>query len=107
MMYHSSMAELLPSGEGKGANDVSYKNLEVDKLIEEQMKETDPQRRKVILRKIHKIIYDDQPYTYLVVPNNLAALKNKFQNVELSQKGYGLFTFYPALLNWWVPKELR
>jgi len=107
MMYHSSMAQILPSGEGAGENDVSYSNPEVDKLLEEQLRETNPEKRTEILRKIHKIVYEDQPYTYLVVPKNLAALNKRFQNVEYSQKGYGLFTFYPALLKWWCPKELR
>lgn len=107
MMYHSSMAKLLSSGESFGENDVSYSNPEVDRLIEEQLKETNLEKRKLILRQIHKLIYEDQPYTYLVVPKNLVALNNKFQNVECSQKGYGLFTFYPALLKLWCPKELR
>ncbi|NMC00377.1 MAG: hypothetical protein GYA35_08880 [Thermoanaerobaculaceae bacterium] len=107
MMYHSSMAKLLPSGEGAGENDVSYSNPEVDKLLEEQLRETNPEKRAQILRKIHKIVYEDQPYTYLVVPKNLVAINKRFQNVEYSQKGYGLFTFYPALLKWWCPKELR
>lgn len=107
MMFHSSMAQLLPSGESVGENLVSYKNSELDKLIEEQLRETDFEKRRFLLKKIHKIIYEDQPYTFLVVPNNIAALNKKFQNVDVSQKGYGIFAFYGALLKWWVPKELR
>ncbi|HNQ77080.1 MAG TPA: peptide-binding protein [Acidobacteriota bacterium] len=106
-MYHSSMAELLPSGEGKGENDVSYVNPDLDRLLDEQLLETDPGKRQKILWKIHGIIHEDQPYTFLVVPKSLAAVNNRFQGVDLSEKGYGLFTFYPALLDWWVPKEKR
>jgi len=106
-MYHSSMADLLPSGEGKGENDVSYRNPELDKLLEQQLVTTDREERKKILWKIHETIYEDQPYTYLVVNKSLAALNTRFQNVDLSPTGYGLFTFYPALLDWWVPKEKR
>jgi peptide/nickel transport system substrate-binding protein len=106
-MYHSSMAKLLPSGEGEGENDVSYKNPELDKLLEEQLVTTDKGQRQKILWKIHETINEDAPYTFLVVPKNLAALNCRFQNVDLSQKGYGMFTFYPALLDWWVPKEKR
>ena len=106
-MYHSSMAELLASGEGKGENDVSYRNPALDTLLDEQLVETDPGRRQNILWKIHGIIHEDQPYTFLVVPKSLAAVNNRFQGVDLSEKGYGLFTFYPALLDWWIPKDKR
>ncbi len=105
MMYHSSMAKILPSGESAGENDVSFSNDEVDRLLEDQLREVNPEKRTQIFRKIHKIIYENQPYTYLVVPKNLAALNKRFQNVEYSTKGYGLFTFYPALVKWWCPQE--
>jgi peptide/nickel transport system substrate-binding protein len=107
MMYHSSMAELLPSGEGRGENEVSYKNPQLDKLLEEQLVTTSKEERQKLFWKIDEMINEDVPYTFLVVPKSLAALNMRFQNVDLSQKGYGLFTFYPALLDWWVPKEKR
>lgn len=106
-MYHSSMSELLPSGYGKGENDVSYRNPDLDKLLEQQLLATDPAERQKVLWKIHEIINEDQPYTFLVVQKNMAALNCRFQNVDMSTKGYGLFSFYPAVLDWWVPKEKR
>ncbi len=66
-IWHSSERE-------KGFNFVNYENPEVDKLIELQRTELDQNRRKVYLFKIHQLIYNDQPYTFLIVPESCTAL---------------------------------
>lgn len=58
-IWHSS------SIENKGDNFISYRNQELDKLIDENRKTLDKNERIKIGRKIEKIIYEDQPYTFL------------------------------------------
>lgn len=58
-VWHSTSAE------GGGSNYCSYKNPEVDKLIDEANTETDTKKRAKILQKIDLILYRDQPYTLL------------------------------------------
>lgn len=106
-LLHSSQGKLLPSGVGVGQNDGSYANAEVDRLIEEQQRTFDRQARQRALWRIHKIVAEDQPHAYLFLGTQITAVGNRFQNVKASRAGYGLFTWYPSLLEWWVPKELQ
>ena len=71
-IWHSSQIE-------RGFNFISYQNPEVDRLWEEGRKEYDVEKRKRIYWRIHEIIADDQPYTFLYVPLGMAALQKKFQ----------------------------
>ncbi len=104
---HSSQARLLDSGMGEGQNDVSYKNPEVDKLIEAEQKTMNREERQKALRRIHELVAEDQPHSYLFMGSQMVAVRNKFQNVRVSRSGYGLFMWYPSMIRWWVPKELQ
>jgi len=104
-MFHSSQAELLEDGMGVGQNDVSYRNERLDALIEEQLRTMDFEARQKVFWKIHELVAEDQPHTYLFAASETAAVRNDFQNVRVSRAGYGLFTWYPSLLEWWVPKD--
>jgi len=62
-IWHSSQI-------GKGFNFVGYSNPEVDRLLELGRSEYDRQKRKAIYHRLHEIIYDDQPYLFLVASSN-------------------------------------
>jgi peptide/nickel transport system substrate-binding protein len=79
-IWHSSQIE-------RGFNFISYQNPEVDRLWEEGRKEYDVEKRKQIYWRIHELIADDQPYTFLYVPLGMAALQKKFQIVEKDAGG--------------------
>ena len=64
-IWHSSQRQ-----KGKGFNFVDYNNPRVDRLIEEARTEFDQDKQRVFLWEIQKIIYDDQPYTFLYVPES-------------------------------------
>ena len=106
-LLHSSQAKLLPSGMGIGQNDFSYSNPEVDRLIEEEERTVDQAKRAEIFHRMGKLVADDQPVTVLFWGENLVALRKNFQGVRASPVGYGLFGWYPSMLDWWVPKELQ
>lgn len=52
----------------QGSNFISYKNPEVDKLIDEHRGTMDRTKRVELARKIQRLVYDDQPYTFLLEP---------------------------------------
>jgi peptide/nickel transport system substrate-binding protein len=106
-LLHSSQGKLMPSGTGVGQNDVSYANPAVDRLIEEEQSTFDREARRKALWKIHELVAEDQPHTYLLFGSQMTAVKNRYQGVEVSRAGYGLFTWYPSLLAWWVPSDMR
>jgi peptide/nickel transport system substrate-binding protein len=104
--FHSSQAAILQSaGEAVGENDFSYKNPAVDALLEEQQRALDPKARQQLLWRIHQALASDQPACFLFVPTSLAAISSKYQGVKVSPAGYGLFSWYPAVLDWWIPKD--
>jgi peptide/nickel transport system substrate-binding protein len=83
-IWHSSQIE-------KGFNFISYWNPEVDRLWEEGRREYDMDKRKKIYWKIHELIAEDQPYTFLFVPLAISALQNKFILREKDAKGKETF----------------
>lgn len=68
-------------------NFIGYKNEEVDKLLEIARITFDLEKRKEIYRKVQRLIYDDQPYIFLYVPDNLIALHRKVKGIELKKAG--------------------
>jgi peptide/nickel transport system substrate-binding protein len=105
-IWHSSQIE-------KGFNFVSYKNPEVDRLWEEGRKEYDVEKRKKIYWRIHELMAEDQPYTFLFSPLGISALQKKFVLVEEGPSGQKIYKPIKMekaglmfdLVKWIVPKE--
>jgi peptide/nickel transport system substrate-binding protein len=72
----------------------------VDELFEMGRKELDFDKRAKIYQEIHKLIYEDQPYTWMVNRPLLAAFNRRIRGVQFSPRGILLFT--PSLDAWWV-----
>jgi microcin C transport system substrate-binding protein len=51
-----------------GSNFISYKNPEVDKLIDQSREELDKGKRVKLLRQVYRMIAEDAPYAWLFVP---------------------------------------
>ena len=79
-IWHSSQIE-------KGFNFVSYRNPEVDKLWEEGRREYDQEKRRQIYWRIHELVAEDQPYTFLYVPLGLSMLQKRFALLERDSMG--------------------
>lgn len=52
-----------------GSNFVSYSNKKVDDLIKKSNLEFDPEKRYLLMQEINRIIYQDQPYTFIAEVN--------------------------------------
>jgi len=79
-IWHSSQIE-------KGFNFVSYRNPEVDRLLEKGRREYGQEKRKEIYWRIHELMAEDQPYTFLYVPLGMTALRKKFSLLEKDWTG--------------------
>lgn len=93
-IWHSSKTK-----EGE-FNFVGFKNAEVDALLVEARRDFDEEKRKSCYRRINKIIYDEQPYMFLYVPESLSILHKRFREVKPAPIGIGYNFIY-----WWVPKQ--
>lgn len=87
----------------QGRNYVGYSNETVDKLFEEGRKEFDFEKRKLVYQKIHKEIYDDQPYTWLFNSPARSAINHRIQGIIFSPRG--VTGFWPGMRSWWVAKQ--
>jgi peptide/nickel transport system substrate-binding protein len=106
-IWHSSQIE-------KGFNFISYRNPEIDRLWEEGRKEYDIEKRKRIYWRIHELMAEDQPYTFLYVPLGISTLQRKFFLAE--RDGAGKETLQEIkmekaglmydLIKWYVPQEI-
>lgn len=83
--WHSAMI-----AQAGSYNFVSYKNAEVDALIEAAQVEFDDAKRDAIYREVHAILAEDQPYTFLFVDHYLMAVNKRFKNVKMYPQGYDL-----------------
>lgn len=83
-------------------NFVSYRNADVDALLEQARGEFDRTKRAEYSKKIHKLIAADEPYSFLYAPESLALLHRRFENVKETKAGIG-----QGYLRWTVPVERR
>lgn len=72
-----------------GANDVSYRNPEVDKLISLLENDYENETRIAKYMEIQKMIYDDQPVIFLYVPTERIIINNAWKaSSTLKRPGY-------------------
>jgi len=93
-IWHSSKTK-----EGE-FNFISYKNDEVDRLLIEGRREFDLEKRKNIYQRVHALLAEDQPYTFLFVPDSLSVLHKRFKGVEKAPLG-----IWYDFIHWYVPKD--
>jgi len=78
----------------------SYKNKTVDSLINEGVTMLNRKKAKELWGQFQKTVYDDQPYTFLVVPNELSAT---YKRVKGADEGIKLASAY----EYWIPETER
>ena len=79
-VWHSSQVE-------KGSNFVGFKHDEADSLIERGRREFDAERRHEIYKAFHRILHEEQPYTFLYMLPNLIAVQKRFTDVKVYKLG--------------------
>lgn len=81
-------------------NFIGYKNPEVDRLLEEGRSTFDIEKRKKAYFRIQDILADEQPYTFLYVPDALPVVSARIRGVEPAPAGIGY-----NQIKWYVPKN--
>lgn len=81
-------------------NFVGYNNPEVDRLLNEGRNTFDIERRKRAYYRIQDILADEQPYTFLYVPDALPVVSSRIRGIEPAPAGIGHNQNY-----WYVPKH--
>jgi peptide/nickel transport system substrate-binding protein len=81
-------------------NFVGFKNAEVDRLLVEGRSTFDIEKRKKAYFRIQEILADEQPYTFLYVPDALPVVSARIRGVEPAPAGIG-----HNQIRWYVPKN--
>jgi peptide/nickel transport system substrate-binding protein len=84
----------------KELNFIGYKNPEADRLLEEGRGVFDMERRKLCYYRFQEILAEDQPYTFLYVPDALPVVSARFHGIEPAPAGI-MYNF----IKWYAPKE--
>jgi ABC-type transport system substrate-binding protein len=79
-IWHSSQADL-----PKGSNAVGFRNAEADKLIEELRVTFDKDARIRLLRAFHRIVHDEQPYSFFYARKKVWCSWKDVKNVMYSK----------------------
>ncbi len=86
-------------------NFVSYKNEEVDRLLEEGRRSFDKSVRKRKYDRIQEILAEEQPYCFLYAPDALPVVSARIRGIELYEATSGIGYNWPV--KWWVPQPLQ
>jgi peptide/nickel transport system substrate-binding protein len=85
-----------------GADDfISFKNPECDRLIETARRTMDEKKRLDLWHQLHKLLNDEQPYTFLFFPQSMRFVDGRIQNVEVTRMGLN------DPVEWFVPAKLQ
>jgi peptide/nickel transport system substrate-binding protein len=81
----------------EGYNRFDYCNVAVDSLNALATKMLDFEEAKPLFFSAQKLIYEDQPYTFLYVPNAITAVHGRFKGIRPDPIG-----MYHFLYEWWA-----
>jgi len=83
-IFHSTQAA------SNGDNYVSYKNSTLDKLIDEARRTVDESKRLPLWQQAERIIFEDQPYTFLMRRKSLLFVDQRIHNLKMTKLGLNL-----------------
>ncbi|MDX2054719.1 MAG: ABC transporter substrate-binding protein [Polyangiaceae bacterium] len=79
-IWHSSQADI-----PKGSNRVGFRSKEADKLIEQLRETFDPEERRVLLRKIHRLIYESHVYSFIMTSKEVFCTSRDVKDVVFAK----------------------
>ena len=80
-IFHSSS---IPEG---GQNFVGYVNTDLDAIVDEARVTVDHDARTAMWHEVHRILHEDQPYTFLFNRKGYAFVDKRFRNVQVTRTG--------------------
>jgi peptide/nickel transport system substrate-binding protein len=92
-LWHSSQADVVES-----SNHVGFRNEQADRLIAEIRECFDLEKRVRLCHEFHRLLHEEQPYTFLFSPYSLTAQSSRYRNVKVFPIGI------PENIQW-VPRN--
>lgn len=92
-VWHSSQVDA-------GSNYVGFVNAEADRLIEDARVSFDREKRIALYHRFQEILYEEQPYLFLLAPKVLAAGDKRIHGIRV-------YPFGVDQREWFVPKTMQ
>ncbi len=93
-LFHSK--EIGPGKNNFGA----YRNPEIDGLLDGARSTLDIEKKRTIYKKLHALLADEVPYTYLWTLTNYAAYNRKLRKVDIHPT-----RFFTYVKDWYIEQE--
>jgi len=91
-IFHSSQIA------NRGCNYVGFSNQRADELLERIRRTMDRQEREELSHQFHRILHEEQPYTFLFTRPTFRLVDRRFKNVKIHKLGLKYW-------EWYVPKS--
>ncbi|MCF7955278.1 MAG: peptide-binding protein [Phycisphaerae bacterium] len=83
----------------RGANYSGFSNPGADAIIEQARRMLDENKRAELFRRLHAILHDEQPYTFLYTRPTFRIVDKRFKNVRIYPLGLNYFQWYVPINN--------
>ncbi len=81
-------------------NFIAYDNPRVDELIDQGLAQRDAAEAAKTWKEFQRVVYEDQPYTFLYWVDEIVAVHGRFKDVQVD-----VLSPYSHLWAWWVPAD--
>jgi peptide/nickel transport system substrate-binding protein len=98
-IFHSDQAKV------GGDNRTGYRSAELDAAIEAARVEMDTDERMKKWHEVHRILHEDQPYTFLLNRQALRFFNKRVKNVEKATVGLNYEYLNGGVLPWYIPSD--
>jgi peptide/nickel transport system substrate-binding protein len=88
-IWHSTQADV-----PKGSNRVGFRNKEADRVIEALRNEFDMEKRKALAHEFHRLVGEEQPYSFFFFKKAVICHWNEVKDVKVS-KMYPTINMFP------------
>lgn len=100
-IFHSSQTK------DGGDNMTSYQNPQLDETIDQARRTVDKAQRMPLWQRCHRILHEDQPYTFLFRRKGLFFIDNRIKNVQATKVGLNYVSRWVMPIEWYVPQSLQ
>lgn len=98
-IFHSSQIQ------SQGDNRTNYINKDLDALIEKARTTVDTEARMKIWNDVHRILHEDQPYTFLFNRQALRLFNKRIKNIQPAKIGINFEYLNGGMMPWYVPSN--
>jgi len=90
-----------------GDNFISYSNPEFDKTVRQARQTMDRDARMKLWQQADRILFEDQPYTFLYSRQEVRFIDKRIHNVKRTMAELNVVDLWPNPIPWYVPKGMQ